>query len=309
MATTVPAYSPPPTAPLRATGSPGYTGTDLLLVCMALIWGVNISVVKFGTQSIAPLSFNSVRVAIAAAALLAIGAMLGKAWPARRDVISLLLLGVLGNGVYQVLFVQGIAQTRAGNAALVFAATPAIIALMSWYATGERVSRRGLGGIALSILGIAAVVLGSRTVAAEGATLSGDLLVLAAASCWAAFSVLLKPFTERVHAVHLAALTMLGGVAPLMIVAAPSLMATAWRSITPLVWFAMIFSSLGALVLAYLFWYRGVRVLGPTRTAMYGNLQPAIALAAAWILLGEVPTLVQGIGAGGIITGIILGRS
>src|SRR5688500_19896409 len=53
---------------------PGVTVTDLLLVLMALIWGVNIAVVKYGTDHLAPLAYNGVRVAIAALALLAIAA-------------------------------------------------------------------------------------------------------------------------------------------------------------------------------------------------------------------------------------------
>jgi drug/metabolite transporter (DMT)-like permease len=72
---------------------------------------------------------------------------------------------------------------------------------------------------------------------------------------------------------------------------------------------ALFFSGLGALVLAYLFWYRGVRVLGPTRTAMYSNLQPVIALLIAWPALSEVPTLIQGAGAVTIIAGVILTRT
>jgi drug/metabolite transporter (DMT)-like permease len=74
------------------------------------------------------------------------------------------------------------------------------------------------------------------------------------------------------------------------------------------VWGAIVFSGLGALVIAYLCWYRGVRVLGPTRTSMYGNLQPVVALIFAWALLHEVPTLMQGMGAASIITGLLLTR-
>ena len=71
----------------------------------------------------------------------------------------------------------------------------------------------------------------------------------------------------------------------------------------------MIFSGLGGLVIAYLFWYRGVRVLGPTRTAMYSNLQPVFALAVAWLALHEIPTVGQGLGAAAIIAGVLLTRT
>jgi drug/metabolite transporter (DMT)-like permease len=71
----------------------------------------------------------------------------------------------------------------------------------------------------------------------------------------------------------------------------------------------MLYSGLGALVIAYLFWYRGVRILGPTRTAMYSNMQPVFAVIIAWIVLGEVPTVWQGVGAASIVSGLVLARS
>jgi drug/metabolite transporter (DMT)-like permease len=62
-------------------------------------------------------------------------------------------------------------------------------------------------------------------------------------------------------------------------------------------------------VVAYLFWYRGVRVLGPTRTAMYVNLQPVFALLVAWAGLGEQPGLWQICGAAGVMVGVLLART
>jgi len=217
---------------------------------------------------------------------------------------------MLGNGLYQVLFIEGIAHTKAGNAALVLAATPAFVAVIGWMRGVERLTRRGLVGIAISIFGIALVVIGSRTeVGASTSTMLGDVLVLGGCVCWAAFTVLLKPFTGRIDAVQVSAITMAGGSIPLLLVSAPSMAATSWSSIDLKVWGAIVFSGLGALVIAYLCWYRGVRVLGPTRTSMYGNLQPVVALIFAWILIHEVPTAMQGMGAASIITGLLLTRT
>ena len=95
----------------------------------------------------------------------------------------------------------------------------------------------------------------------------------------------------------------------MLAVAAPALRHTDWSAVAPLTWAAMGYSGIFALVIAYLFWYRGVQVLGPTRTAMYSNLQPVIALAAAWAALGEVPTTWQALGAGTIIAGVVLTRT
>ncbi len=288
---------------------PGITLTDMLLLLMAVIWGVNIAVVKYGTLHLPPLAYNGVRVAIAAVALVIIASAMGKPWPARRDVLSLLLLGVLGNGLYQLLFIQGIAHTRAGNAALVLAATPAFVALFGWMFGIERIRRRGMLGIGISVLGIGLVVGGQETIGGGASTLFGDLLVLGGCFCWAGFTVLLKPYSSRIDGLQVVAITMVGGSIPLLLVSTPTILATAWAAVSPMVWSAILFSGLGALVIAYLCWYRGVRVLGPTRASMYGNLQPVVALIFAWVLLHEVPTVMQGMGAAGIITGLLLTRA
>jgi len=287
---------------------PGVTVTDLLLLLMALIWGVNIAVVKYGTNHLAPLAYNGVRVALAAVALLGIATAMKKPWPRRRDVLALMLLGVLGNGLYQLLFIEGVAHTRAGNAALVLAATPAFVALIGWLRGVERIGRRGMAGIAISVLGIGLVVGGRAPIGAGASTVFGDMLVLGGCLCWAAFTVLLKPFMVRVDGVQVSGLTMAGGSIPLLMVSAPAIASTSWSEVSIRVWGAIIFSGLGALVLAYLCWYRGVRVLGPTRASMYGNLQPVVALLFAWALLHEVPTIMQGLGAASIISGLLLTR-
>jgi drug/metabolite transporter (DMT)-like permease len=288
---------------------PRFGATDLMMLAVAAIWGANFTFVKFGTLVLAPLAFNGVRVALAALALSAIALARGGPWPSRRELVTFLALGVIGNGLYQVLFVEGIARTRASDAALVISAGPAFIALLGWARGTERVSRRAWVGIVLSIAGIALVVLGGSAAAPGQSTLLGNGLVLAGSLCWAVFTVLLKPFTHRVDGVQLYAVTMAGGATVLLAVSAPSIASADWAAASATAWGAIVYSGLAGLVVAYLFWYRGVKVLGPTRTAMYVNLQPVFALAVAWAALGERPGVVQIAGAAGVMVGLLLARS
>ncbi|MFN2397655.1 MAG: DMT family transporter [Gemmatimonadaceae bacterium] len=302
---------PPTPTQSAAAGTQRFvlSGTDFLLVMSSLIWGINISVVKYGTTLVQPLAYNGVRVTLAAVALLLIAFSSREADLTRRDVVTLLGLGVLGNGLYQLFFIQGVASTRAGNAALVLAATPAFVALIGRIVGVERIGHRGVAGIALSIVGIALVAFSSAGGdGSQSGTLAGDLMILAGTLCWSLFSVLLKPLAGRVGTLRVAALTMTGGAIPLLLFSLPAILATNWLAVPLVGWGAIVFSGLGALVVAYLFWYRGVRLLGPTRTAMYGNLQPVIALAFAWLALSEVPTIWQVLGATTIIAGIVLTR-
>jgi drug/metabolite transporter (DMT)-like permease len=291
-----------------ATSRPGIWLTDATLFLMALIWGVNFVVVKFATGVLPPQPFNAVRVSLAAITLLAIAALGKSAWPTRKQSLALLGLGVIGNGIYQMLFIQGIARTRAGDASLLIAATPAFIALIGRMRGIERIGGRGWIGIMMSIVGIG-LVSGAAAFTGTKSVILGDLLILCGSLCWAIYTVMLKPYMHEVNGIKLAALTMLGGALALLAFAWPSMLATPWSSAPPAAWGAMAYSALGALVIAYLFWYRGVRVIGPTRTAMYSNLQPIFAVAVAWIVLGELPTLWQGVGAASIMSGLLLTRA
>jgi len=88
-----------------------------------------------------------------------------------------------------------------------------------------------------------------------------------------------------------------------------TVLAQNWRAVTPAAWAGLVFSSIGALVVAYLIWYRGVQRLGPSRTAFYSNVTPVVAMLTAWIALGETPTPWQVVGAGGIFGGLYLTRT
>ena len=300
-------YVDSPSAQSRSAPS-GFSVTDLLLVCMALVWGLNFIVVKFATSVFAPLAFNSTRIVLAVTVLWAIFFARRLPLPRRRDVLAMLGLGMLGNGLYQILWVEGLSLTRASDAALLVAAAPAFIEIIGWVRGHERAGARGISGIALSLAGIGLVVTGSSHGSSRQSSLVGNALILGSVLCWACYSVGLKPLTERVDGLTMSAVTMTGGLVPMLIAAAPSLAATRWSAVPMLGWAAVAYSGLLALVVAYLFWYRGVRVLGPTRASMYSNLQPLVAMLAAWALLGEIPRAMQLLGALCIIGGLLLTR-
>src|SRR3954468_4656186 len=102
----------------ETTTRSGFGLTDLMLLTMATIWAINFSVVKYGTTMIPPRAFTGLRVGICAVVLMGIVVWQKKPWPSARDVYVLLFLGIVGNGLYQLLFVEGVSRTRAGNAAL-----------------------------------------------------------------------------------------------------------------------------------------------------------------------------------------------
>lgn len=281
--------------------------TELALVGMAVIWGVNFSVMKYGTQMMTPVTYNALRMLIACVILLAIAYARPGLRPNTADRNRLLGLGVLGHFIYQMLFVTGLSMTRAGTAALVIAASPAAVAIVARLSGHEKLPMRAVWGIVLSISGVMLVVGGS--VSADGTGhLLGDLLILCAVVIWAFYTTGLVPLAQRVEPAQVAAWTLVGGVVPLALYATPAMLRTDWAAITPLTWGAVLYSGVLAMVVAYLVWYHGVRAIGPTRTAMFANLQPIVAVIVAWAALGEVPTAFQAMGATAVLGGLYLAR-
>lgn len=281
--------------------------TELSLVLMAVIWGVNFSVVKYGTQVMEPLAYNALRMSLGCAVLLALAALRPGSRASPSDRRRLIALGVLGHCVYQVLFIYGITFTRAGTAALVVAASPAAVAIVARAFGHDKLTSRAVAGLALSIAGVFLVLGGS--VSADGTGhLVGDLMILGAVVCWAFYTNGLVAYTQRVDAVQVAAWTLVGGVVPIALLATPQLLRVDWPDVTILTWASVFYSGVMAMVVAYLLWYRGVHQIGPTRTSMFGNLQPIVAVAVAWIALGEVPTIFQGAGAATVLGGLYLSR-
>jgi len=135
------------------------------------------------------------------------------------------------------------------------------------------------------------------------------LLVFLGVICWTFYTIGLQPYTKRIDVLQLSAVTMVGGAVPLLIASAPALISTNWARIGTGGWLALFYSSVISMGVAYLFWYRGLRVLGASRTSVYSNLQPIVALLVAWAFLNETPTIFQGVGAATIIAGVFLTRA
>lgn len=300
-----------PAAPGAQAGGPvpprGWTEAGL--AAMVLIWAVNFSVVKRALAAFDPLGFNALRFVLASAFVLAVLRAQGPLrWPARHDVPRLLLLGVVGNVLYQLAFIFGLDLTRAGNASVMMALTPLFIALLSWLAGHERPGPRTWAGGLCSVTGVALVSRSALQL--EGAsTLLGDVIMIGAGVVWALYSVGSRPLVRRYGSVPTTAWTLWSGAVVLALLGIPSLVAQDWAAVDAVAWGGLVFSALLSIGLAYLIWYRGVERIGNTRTSIYSNLTPAVALVVAAVWLGERLTALSVLGAALTIGGVMLVRS
>jgi len=278
------------------------------MLLVVLIWGANFAVVKLSLAEFPLLAFTALRFTAAALLLaLIVYAREGSLAPPRGSVWKLIGLGIIGNTIYQLLFIVGLNLTTAGNTALLISTTPVIVALLGAVLRIERITRHVGGGIALAFAGIV-LVLASRGVALSLDTLGGDLLVLCSSLFWACYTLGVRSLGAGISPLRITALTMLAGTPGLLIAGAPQLVRGDWLAVSWQAWAGLAYAAVFALVVAYAIWNASVRAVGSSRTSVYSCLIPVVAALVSWPVLGERPTAAQAVGAALIIAGILLTR-
>jgi drug/metabolite transporter (DMT)-like permease len=297
---------PAPPLPARRPASAAY----VVLLVMVVIWGLNFPIAKAALSELHPLAFNALRFPLATfVVMIALQFRGGGIWPEPPDRLKVLALGVLGNVFYQQFFIFGLDRTRAGTASVLLAATPILTALLSGAAGHERVSARTWIGVLATVAGISLIVFHGGTLNEGTSTLTGDLFMVGASLSWALYTVGSRDLIHRYGAIQFTAWTLWVGTFGLCLIGLPAVLATDLAAVSAAAWVGVVYAGALSIGVAYLIWYHGVREIGNTRTAAYSNLVPIVALLAAWVHLGEVPTGGQVVGAAVIIGGVTLAQA
>lgn len=214
-----------------------------------------------------------------------------------RDLLPVASLGLVGITLNQSAFTVGVSLTTAANTALVYSTAPIWGMLLGAFLGLERPRLLGILGVALAFGGVGLVVYGG--LGAPGASLTGDLLVLAAAAFWGSYTVLSIPLLRRHPPLAVAAYSiLLGGLAmtPFSLFdldVEPS-------ALTGAVWLAALFSTLGSGAFGFAAWQAGVSRVGANRVLVYQYLVTLVGVSAGLLLLGE------GFGPGQILGALVL---
>jgi drug/metabolite transporter (DMT)-like permease len=291
--------------PTRARHLPGHPA--LLLALAQLLWAGNFVLGRAVSAHIPPVALAFWRWTVALLVLLPLGAReLRAGWPTvRRSLPVLVALGVLGVGNFNTMVYVGLGQTTATNAALLNSACPAFILAIGPLFGGPRPGGRQAAGIALSLLGVLAIVARGDPQALLGLTFnSGDGWVLAAVLSWACYTVLLARRPLGLHPRALLTVLVAIGVAWI----SPFYALEVWRG-ARLAWDGPTLASLAyvgvmASVVAYLAWNQGVAELGAQRSGAFLHLLPAFTAVLAALLLGEAFHAYHAVGIGLVLLGV-----
>jgi len=286
------------------------TRTDLLVLCVVVIWGAAFSVIKYGLREISPLAFTGVRFLGAAVILLIFAWMVdGKPVIRREDWPWVGLVGLTAIGVYQIYFIFALHYTTASNTSLLIGTAPIWTVIIAAAARQERITRLQVVGILLSFVGLVLIISGGGS----GLTLTwesmrGDMLAIVAAILTASSAVISKRPLQRYSALRVMSISMVCGSLFILPFAWSELVAEEWAQVSWGAWLALGYSIVFAGVIAYVLWYKSIGEIGAARTMVYNSLIPPTAVLIAIVTLGEKFTLLQALGAVVVLSGVALTR-
>lgn len=288
----------------------GRSPAELFLLFIVMIWALNFSVVKHSLAEIDPFSFNAFRFFLAISLMWSFVFIRQiKIHIERTDIWKIVLLGALGNLMYQMLFIVGIDRTFASNAAVMLGMIPVWIAIFSHFFTTEKMYRPQAIGVAAAFAGVALIMGGGEEgLSFRSSTVAGDLIIVSAAMVFAAYTLLSRSLLEKYSPLTLVTSVMTAGGTMLILVAIPSLLRMDFGAVSLVSYGGAVYSGLFAIGLAYLVWNFGIKNVGAVRTGTYQNLVPVLGVLFGFIFLGEKLHFLQYLGCLLTIGGIILSR-
>lgn len=278
------------------------------LVLMALCWGGAFVAGRMATAEIPPAMAALLRFVVATAALLAVAFITERGLPrlAPRQWVAVVLMGITGVVIFNLCFMYGLARAPASRGALIMALNPALTLLGAIVFLHEEVTRDKVLGIVIALAGVI-VVLGHGNPAnlLRGSIGTGDLLLVGCPLSWAAYSLIGKHALPGLSAVAVTTYAALVGTVLLALVTV-AVGDVAWPDASLRAWGGIGFVGLFGTALAFLLFYRGIRTIGPARTAVFINLVPVVAVLLGVLLLGEALEAAMIVGGVLVVAGVLL---
>lgn len=306
---------------MSAAGLPPLTPKVLLLLVIPpLMWAGNAVVGRAMVGEVPPLLLNALRWTLALALLLPLGWSALATAEARAGLLrrwrELLLLSLMGVGLYNTFQYAALITSTPLNVTLIAASTPMWMLAVGVLVHGERARAPAVAGALLS--GLGAVVVLCRGDLAQLSRVQfarGDLLMLMAVISWAFYSWMLARPAPSLRgearppwgwAEFMLVQALFGMVWTWLFASAEHLLSPArvvwsWGVVA-----AVAFVAVGPSVLAYRCWTGGVAAAGPAVASMFGNLTPLFAALMSGALLGEWPQGYHVAAFGLIVAGITL---
>jgi drug/metabolite transporter (DMT)-like permease len=280
----------------------------LLLSLTSLFWAINIVLGRMIAGDIPPLLLTFLRWGGASLIVLPFAWNgLKRDWPViRRHLKLIAILSATGIAGYNAMAYWGLAYTEALNVLLLQSTGPLLIAIWAFVLWGDRLTPRQLGGILTSLAGVVVIICrGDIAHLAQMKLNPGDVLIFIALILYGAYAALLRKRPD-IHQLSFLATTIIGGTMCLAPFALGEFLAGPRMNVTPTTFAVVFYVALFPSLIAYMFFVRGVELIGPNRASPFFHLMPVFGSVIAILFLGEQPQLFHALGFALVLTGVFV---
>ncbi|MGD7050749.1 EamA family transporter [Rossellomorea marisflavi] len=283
------------------------SSTYFKLIGFAVFTGATFNLAKYAVQYLSPASAAAWRFGIAALVLIL---LLGLQKQTNFKTVKshwkmYILLGIIGVFGFNTFFFWGMQGTSPLNGALIMGTNPLVTTILAYLILKNPINKKQILGISFALIGVILVLTqGSLEIIQTLSISKGDLLILAGNVCWAIYGVLGKKYLNGSSSFETTTYTMIVGAICLLILTAFSSSPQPLSNVTWSAWGAIIFMAIFTSVLGYLWWNKGMAIIGATNTSLFFNLVPVVTMLLSF-LTGVVITVPQVVGTFLVILGVL----
>lgn len=211
-----------------------------------------------------------------------------------------------GSFLFTVLTLYGVDMTTAMVSGIILAATPAVVAVMSW-GLGDRLARIAWLGVLLTVGGVLVVnVLGAPGEDVARRPILGALLIFLAVVCEAAYTMFARLIASQASVLGITSWYSIYGALMFLPPALWVVRDVDFTGIPTSAWIAMFYMGAVPGALSVLLWFYGLRQVPASIAGAFTGVMPISAVLSAWLVLDEEIAWPHILGMVLIMLGIVL---
>ena len=296
--TTSPAPTRPPAPATRAWLPVAAVAVTLLL------WSSAFVAIRYLGDDFSPGALSLGRLLVGAACLGVVALSRGVPRPSRRDLLSIVVIGVLWFGVYNVALNEGERRVDAGTAAMLIQVSPVLIALLAALFLSERFTVFLGIGLALAFGGVA--LIGLSTSPGSNHDVLGVLLCVLSAVVYSVSVILQKPLMARVQAVHVTWLACTVGALACLPFAGDLVRETADAPASSIAW--VVYLGVFPTAIAFTTYAFALTHMSASSLGVTTYLVPPLTIVMGLVFLGEAPPTMAYAGGALALVGVAVAR-
>ncbi|MCP4368763.1 MAG: DMT family transporter [Deltaproteobacteria bacterium] len=279
------------------------------LVLTAFFWGGTFIAGKVLAQNVGPFSASFLRFLTASFCLILITWKVEGSFPVihRKQIFPVILLGLSGVFSYNVFFFKGLRLIEAGRASIIIANNPIFITLLSWLIFREKLTLVKFVGVLISVTGAVIVISRGNLNGIMTAGLGfGEFFIFCCVASWVCYSLIGKAVMNDLSPLASVTYSAIIGTACLCIPALLEGMLSDMSHYMVSEWISIFYLGFFGTVLGFVWYYEGIKRIGPSRASLFINFVPIFAIILAFLILKEPITLSLFIGTIFVCMGVYL---